>query len=422
MRVLLDTCVLSELRKPQADAGVRQAVDEIPDDDLFVSVISIGEIAKGIAPAFVMPYMTGRNQEVNQALFLMRFHVPCWAIAHVFGRDAMYLYRFEQGLGRFNVVGTTVKSAEYLPKNLVADEKHSWLKGQRVYIVTTVAKDCILGASIAKIASQKDLETAYGVFANEAKALDADYAPETVNTDGWPATQNAWKALFKRITVILCFLHGWIKIRDRAKKAFGDLGQEAQTRVWDAYRAPSKRAFAQRLRRLREWASDVLPKSEMKQKTLDLCDKRDAFSPSYDHPSAHRTSNMVDRLMRFLDRAFFNAQYFHGLPESAENRVRALALLWNLCPSSPQTVKKHGGQSCPAERLNGKCYADNWLENLLVSGSMNGVEQVVGWDNRSSSFWPRSSDHFDHFGKHQSGIYMPQGPEFIRCDYPNPLP
>ncbi|PON13022.1 hypothetical protein C2W62_36540 [Candidatus Entotheonella serta] len=48
--------------------------------------------------------------------------------------------------------------------------------------------------------------------------------------------------------------------------------------------------------------------------------------------------------------------------------------------------------------------------------------KVVGWDNRSSSFWPRSSDHFDHFGKHQSGIYMPQGPEFIRCDYPNPLP
>ncbi|PON14317.1 hypothetical protein C2W62_29685, partial [Candidatus Entotheonella serta] len=48
--------------------------------------------------------------------------------------------------------------------------------------------------------------------------------------------------------------------------------------------------------------------------------------------------------------------------------------------------------------------------------------RVVGWDNRSSSFWPRSSDHFDHFGKHQSGIYMPQGPEFIRCDYPNPLP
>lgn len=49
MRALLDTCVLSELRKPQADEGVRRAVEEVPDDDLFVSVISIGEIAKGIA-------------------------------------------------------------------------------------------------------------------------------------------------------------------------------------------------------------------------------------------------------------------------------------------------------------------------------------------------------------------------------------
>lgn len=175
--------------------------------------------------------------------------------------------------------------------------------------------------------------------------------------------------------MILCFLHAWIKIRDRAKKAFGDLGQEVQKRVWDAYHAPSKRGFSQRLRRLREWASTALPESEMKQKTLALCDKREEFSPSYDHLFAHRTSNMVDRLMRFLDRAFFNAQYFHGLPESAENRVRALALLWNFCPSSPQTVKKHHGQVCPAERLNGKWYADKWLENLLVSGSMNGVEQ-----------------------------------------------
>jgi hypothetical protein len=211
------------------------------------------------------------------------------------------------------------------------------LKGECVYIATTAAKDCILGASVAQSASQIDLEKAYGVFANEAQAVDADYAPETVNTDGWTATQNAWKSLFDQITVILCFLHAFIKIRDRAKKAFGELGHEVQKRVWDAYHAPSKRGFSQRLRRLRD--------------------------------------NMVDRLMRFLDRAFFNAQYFHGLPQSAENRAQALALLWNFCPSSAATVKKHGGQSSPAERLNGKCDADKWLENLLVSGSMNGVEQ-----------------------------------------------
>lgn len=49
MRVLLDTCVLSELRRPQGHPGVRQAVAGLDDEDLFLSVISIGEVSKGIA-------------------------------------------------------------------------------------------------------------------------------------------------------------------------------------------------------------------------------------------------------------------------------------------------------------------------------------------------------------------------------------
>src|SRR5262249_36852110 len=77
-----------------------------------------------IAPAFVMPSMTGRTQDVDQALFLRRLPVPCWAMAHVCGHEAMYWYRLEQGLGRFSLVGTTVKPPEHLPKDLVAEEKH----------------------------------------------------------------------------------------------------------------------------------------------------------------------------------------------------------------------------------------------------------------------------------------------------------
>ena len=49
MRVLLDTCVLSELRHPKGNPGVRQAVDALKEEELFVSVISIGEILKGIS-------------------------------------------------------------------------------------------------------------------------------------------------------------------------------------------------------------------------------------------------------------------------------------------------------------------------------------------------------------------------------------
>ena len=337
--------------------------------------LAANDVVYTVAPGFVMPYMSGYVDDVSNALFLMRFNVPCWAIAHVFGHDVMYWYRLEQGLGRFSVVGTTVKSPEHLPHDLVADEKHSWRGGERVYVATTASEGCLLGASVAPSASQPDLKAAYGVFAHEARDVDPDYCPDTVNTDGWKATQGAWKALFKRISVILCFLHAYLKVRERATKAMGASFTEAADKIWHAYGAPSKRAFAQRLRRLRDWAKEALPKSAMKDHVLDLCDKRDQFSVSYDHEQAYRTSNLVDRLMRYIDRAFFNSQYFHGTGDSAERRARALALLWNFCPSSPQTVKKYHGQRCPAERLSGKRYASNWLENLVISGSMNGYRR-----------------------------------------------
>ncbi len=48
MKVLLDTCVLSELRHPKGHPAVRQAVAALNEEELFASVLSIGEIHKGI--------------------------------------------------------------------------------------------------------------------------------------------------------------------------------------------------------------------------------------------------------------------------------------------------------------------------------------------------------------------------------------
>ena len=48
MKTLLDTCVLTELRQPDGHPAVKSAVAEIPDADLYLSVLTVGEIAKGI--------------------------------------------------------------------------------------------------------------------------------------------------------------------------------------------------------------------------------------------------------------------------------------------------------------------------------------------------------------------------------------
>ena len=47
--MLLDTCVLSEIRHPRGNPAVREAVLAFRDRDLFISVITLGELAKGIA-------------------------------------------------------------------------------------------------------------------------------------------------------------------------------------------------------------------------------------------------------------------------------------------------------------------------------------------------------------------------------------
>ncbi len=49
MRTLLDTCILSELRRSACDQRVKLAIAELANEELFVSMISMGEIIKGIA-------------------------------------------------------------------------------------------------------------------------------------------------------------------------------------------------------------------------------------------------------------------------------------------------------------------------------------------------------------------------------------
>ena len=49
MRVLLDTCVISELVVPRPDPKVVQWVDSLDESTVFLSAITIGEIQRGVA-------------------------------------------------------------------------------------------------------------------------------------------------------------------------------------------------------------------------------------------------------------------------------------------------------------------------------------------------------------------------------------
>ena len=260
-----------------------------------IRVKATGEVF-GVRPSLATPYMVAMTEEVEKGLFLRHWGVPHEAIAYVCGRSASFWYRAEISLGRASIVGTTVKAPERLPQDLVADEKHTRLLRNKVFVPTVVGRGCILGATLTESASEEALLKGYGEFAEEARQVAPTYEPETVCTDGWDATQNAFKTLFKGICVILCFLHSVLKIAERCARA-GELRQRVLDKAWNIYHAPDRTTFSQRVRRFREWATAHLPDGGLREMVLKLCSKRREFLKAFDHPGAHRTSNAADRLI-----------------------------------------------------------------------------------------------------------------------------
>lgn len=324
-----------------------------------------------IAPSAVLPYMTGYIDEVEKALFLRRFGVPFWGLTYVFGRDDSYWERLSRSFGRHSLVGTTLKDPQKLAEHLLADEKHVHFNGQTAYIATTVAQDCVLGASLALNADEAALTEAYGYFKQEAQTLSPDYAPQTVNTDGWLATQKAWQALFVTITIIECFLHAFLKIRDRCKR-FKTIFPHIKGAVWNIYHATDATDFRQQMTRFQTWAHQAVTGTAL-EAIEKLGAKTDRFVLAFDYPQAYRTSNMIDRLMEPMARWLFSARAFHGHWRSAELQVRAWALCHNFWPYCPRAkVTQH--YLSPAHKLNGCVYHQNWLHNLLISTSSTGIK------------------------------------------------
>lgn len=330
------------------------------------------KIVLTIKPSGIMPYMTGLTDEVEKALYLAhKYAVPPSCLSYVFGRSDSYWYRQMTHLGRYSLVQTTVQKAEHLPYDLLADEKHSRINREKCYIATTIGEDCILGAAVSTTADQAGLLTAYQTFKDEVTHFSASYLPASVNVDGWSATQNVWRTLFPFIAIIECILHAFISIRSRCKKKHQGRWGEIQEKFWDLYDAPTKDSFTSRLNEFQTWASATLSGTGLKA-IQKLKRKEEVFKKWFDHPTARRTSNMLDRHMGSMDRMLEQKRYFHGHLCAAERAIRAWSLAHNFLPYVAR-AKTHRIWTSPAHKLNQKVYHENWLHNLLVSTSNSPV-------------------------------------------------
>lgn len=320
-----------------------------------------------VVPSFVLPYMTGYVADVEKALFLRRFGVPFWGLSYVFGRDDMYWQRLVAQLGRYDLVGTTVKDPDRLPDHLLADEKFTSMNGERIFVATTVGDDVILGAATSPSAQTSDLTVAYSEFKTEATRLNSDYQPQTVNTDGWKQTKQAWLALFPTIFVIRCFLHAYLRIRDRCKST--PVFTEVRRMVWHIYHARTYITYWRRYRKFLAFAREHL-KGEALKAVNKFEKKRAELYKSWLYPGAHRVSTMLERHMQPMTRCLYMARDFHGHRNTAHLLVRGWTLLHNFLPYCPRARARSGSPYVsPVHKLNHKRYHECWLENLLVATS-----------------------------------------------------
>lgn len=319
-----------------------------------------------LRPSFVMRHMTGIVDELEYPLLLLSYGVPCWLITKGFGRNDMFWHRHLERLGRNSLVGTTVFDPDHLPRHLAADEHHADWQGKKGYVATTAAAGGVLGVALTSEADQTHLEEAYGVFAQEARELSPAYAPETVNTDGWWATSNTFAALFPTIVTILCFLHGFLKVRDRCRKE-----HDLHSRIWEVYQATNLRMFDRRMKSFQTWFLSQSWSSAVTEMVSKLWKRAPQYRLAYKHPDCDRTSNQVDRPMNRMTRLLYAGRGLHGNLTTSERRLRGWALLHNFRDFAPRAGQTREHRS-PAHRINKRYYHENWLQNLMISTSLGG--------------------------------------------------
>jgi len=305
-----------------------------------------GEVYQ-IRPSLIMPYHKIKTEDAEKGLYMYHSGASFEAVSNNYGKDAMFWYRLFISLGKYSIVGTTVKSKVNLPLNLLADEKHTWLNGEKQYIATTVSKGCFLGSELSDSPSEKGLTQAYKIFKQEVEEIAPEYSPISVNTDGWDATRKSWKNNYPKIILIQCILHTILKYR-RDK----DLTDE----MWNCYDSENEFKFFCNVKKLQE---------KYGIKVEGFCSLEYEFSKYYHVKEGYRTSNMLDRIMRYQDKFLFNSSYLHGDKESANLFVRAISIMWNFHPYGKRT-KRHS----PFADLNGFVYHQSWLQNFLIATSL----------------------------------------------------
>jgi hypothetical protein len=128
------------------------------------------------------------------------------------------------------------------------------------------------------------------------------------------------------------------------------LKNELFNQVWEAYDADNKTDFICKITQIDDWAKKNINSLTVLAQVEKMKNNAEFFATSFDC-QGKRTSNMVDRAIKPMDKFLSNAQYFHGNLSSAQLTIRAFAIGYNFLPFCQRTIKGKKNSIWLAEQL-----------------------------------------------------------------------
>src|SRR6266704_3266788 len=160
-----------------------------------------------VLPHFVLRYRQMRPEVARDALLATHGGLSlelCAVIGHI---SPMAVYRLVCSFGHQSLVPVLTRCGLPLPRYLLADEKHSHCRTDKVYLPTIVSGRVIwhLGYSASK--SAVAFTASYGAFQRAALEHEPSYRVRGALTDGFDSTTKSMRTLFPGARLGYCLRH-----------------------------------------------------------------------------------------------------------------------------------------------------------------------------------------------------------------------
>jgi hypothetical protein len=326
-----------------------------------------------VLPHFVLRYRAMKPEVAQHALLATHGGLSlelCALLCHV---SPMAIYRLVCAWGQQGLVPVLIRCGLPLPTYILADEKHSHCRANKVYLPTVVNGRLIRHLGYTEDKSAAAFAQSYGVFQQAAWRQEPAYAVRGMLTDGFESTRLSLQYLFPKAHLGSCWLHAAMKLPGKLTAVASSVRQQLSGQfaalLFGSRQRKSLRVFAlgQQLRRFVGTVTTQAGEANGSCVRQWFADKKAGWYTLLENPQMPLTTTLLDQAHNALDRKLFMMKGFHHPQGSQQAFLNGLALLYNLIPY--QRRAKHAGR-CGVEVEGGTVPTPNWFLNLpiLTSG------------------------------------------------------